>query len=200
MTKQDFLAQLRKGLAGLPQDDVEERLTFYGEMLEDRMEDGLSEEEALIEIGDVDEIVRQTIADIPLARIAKERIRPKRRLKAWEIALLALGSPIWLSLGIAAAAVILAIYISLWAIIVALWAVFGAIAVCAAVSVPACVIFVARGRGVSGLAVLSAGIVCAGLSILLFCGCRAATKGVLTLTKKITIGMKNCFIGKEAAE
>ena len=200
MTKQDFLAQLRKGLAGLPQDDVEERLTFYGEMLEDRMEDGLSEEEALAEIGDVDEIVRQTIADIPLARIAKERIRPKRRLKAWEIALLALGSPIWLSLGIAAAAVILAIYISLWSIIVALWAIFGAIAVCAAVSVPACVIFVARGRGVSGLAVLSAGIVCAGLSILLFCGCRAATKGVFTLTKKITIGMKNCFIGKEAAE
>ena len=200
MTKQDFLAQLRKGLAGLPQDDVEERLTFYGEMLEDRIEDGLSEEEALTEIGDVDEIVRQTIADIPLARIAKERIRPKRRLRAWEIALLALGSPIWLSLGIAAAAVILAIYISLWAIIVALWAIFGAIAVCAAVSVPACVIFVARGCGVSGLAVLSAGIVCAGLSILLFCGCRAATKGVLTLTKKITIGMKNCFIGKEAAE
>ena len=200
MTKQDFLARLRKGLAGLPQDDVEERLTFYGEMLEDRMEDGLSEEEALAEIGDVDEIVRQTIADIPLARIAKERIRPKRRLKAWEIALLALGSPIWAALGIAAIAVILAIYISLWAIIVALWAVFGAIAVCAAVSVPACVIFVARGRGVSGLAVLSAGIVCAGLSILLFCGCRAATKGVFTLTKKITTGMKNCCIGKEAAK
>lgn len=200
MTKQDFLAQLRKGLAGLPQDDVEERLTFYGEMLEDRMEDGLSEEEALAEIGDVDEIVRQTIADIPLTRIAKERIRPKRRLKAWEIALLALGSPIWAALGIAAIAVILAIYISLWAIIVALWAIFGAIAVCAAVSVPACVIFVARGRGVSGLAVLSAGIVCAGLSILLFCGCRAATRGVFTLTKKITAGMKNCFIGKEAAE
>ncbi len=200
MTKQDFLARLRKGLSGLPQDDVEERLTFYGEMLEDRIEDGLSEEEALAEIGDVDEIVRQTIADIPLARIAKERIRPKRRLKAWEIALLALGSPIWLSLGIAAIAVILAIYISLWAIIVALWAIFGAIAVCAAVSVPACVIFVARGRGVSGLAVLSAGIICAGLSILLFCGCRAATKGVFTLTKKITPGMKNCFIGKEAAK
>lgn len=200
MTKQDFLAQLRKGLAGLPQDDIEERLTFYGEMLEDRIEDGLSEEEALTEIGDVDEIVRQTIADIPLTRIARERIRPKRRLRAWEIALLALGSPIWLSLGIAAAAVILAIYISLWAIIAALWAIFGAIAACAAVSVPACVIFVARGRGVSGLAVLSAGIVCAGLSILLFCGCRAATKGVLTLTKKITIGIKNCFIGKEVAE
>ena len=29
MSKQEFLAQLRKGLSGLPQDDIEERLTFY---------------------------------------------------------------------------------------------------------------------------------------------------------------------------
>ena len=37
MHKQEFLAQLRKGLSGLPQADIEERLTFYSEMLEDRM-------------------------------------------------------------------------------------------------------------------------------------------------------------------
>ena len=29
MGKEKFLAQLRKELSGLPQDDVEERLTFY---------------------------------------------------------------------------------------------------------------------------------------------------------------------------
>ena len=27
MSKQEFLAQLRKGLSGLPQDDIEERFT-----------------------------------------------------------------------------------------------------------------------------------------------------------------------------
>ena len=43
MNKQDFLVQLRKGLSGLPQDDIEERLTFYKEMIEDRMEEGFSE-------------------------------------------------------------------------------------------------------------------------------------------------------------
>ena len=35
MNKQEFLAELRKGLSGLPQDDIEERLTFYNETLED---------------------------------------------------------------------------------------------------------------------------------------------------------------------
>ena len=42
MNKQEFLAHLRKGLSGLPQNDIEKRLNFYGEMLEDRMEEGLS--------------------------------------------------------------------------------------------------------------------------------------------------------------
>lgn len=36
MSKEQFLGQLRKGLSGLPQDDREERLAFYSEMLDDR--------------------------------------------------------------------------------------------------------------------------------------------------------------------
>ena len=199
MNKQEFLAKLRKGLSGLPQDDIEERLTFYDEMLDDRIEEGLSEEEAVSAIGDAEEIVRQTIADIPLAKIAKERIKPGRSLKVWEILLLAIGSPIWLSLGIAAAAVIFALYVSLWAVMVSLWAVFGSLAVCAVGSIAICVIFAAHGSGVSGLAMLSAGIVCAGLSIFLFFGCKEATKSILTLTRKFMIWIKNRFIKKEEA-
>lgn len=199
MNKQEFLSVLRKGLSGLPQDDIEERLTFYSEMLDDRIEEGLSEEAAVAAIGDAEEVVRQAVADIPLAKIAKERIRPKRRLKVWEIVLLALGSPIWLSLGIAAAAVILAVYISLWALIASLWAAFGALAACAIASVPECVIFAAGGHIASGLAFLSAGMICAGFSVMMFCGCKETTKGILALTKKFTIWMKNCFIRKEEA-
>lgn len=199
MNKQDFLAELRRGLSGLPRDDIEERLSFYGEMLDDRIEEGLTEEEAVSAAGTVDEIVRQTVADIPLAKIAKERIRSKRRLKAWETVLLVLGSPIWLSLGIAAAAVILSVYIVLWAVIVSLWSVFGALAVCAVGSVPECIIFAAGGSGASGLALLGGGLVCAGLSVFMFFGCKKATEGILTLTKKFAIWIKNCFKGKETA-
>lgn len=47
MNKQEFLVKLRKGLSGLPKEDIEERLTFYSEMIDDRMEEGLSEEEAV---------------------------------------------------------------------------------------------------------------------------------------------------------
>lgn len=94
MNKQEFLTQLRKGLSGLPQNDIEERLMFYSEMIEDQMEDGVSEEEAISTIGSVDEIVAQVVAETPLVKIAKERIKSKRRLRAGEIVLLVLGSPI----------------------------------------------------------------------------------------------------------
>ena len=56
MLKQEFLAQLRDALCGLPQRDIDERLTFYSEMIDDRMEEGLSEEEAVAAVGSVDEI------------------------------------------------------------------------------------------------------------------------------------------------
>lgn len=200
MSKQEFLIQLRKRLSGLPQDDIEERLTFYSEMIEDRMEEGLPEEDAVSAVGTVDGIVAQIITDIPVAKIAKERTKPKRRLKAWEIVLLALGSPIWLSLLIAAFAIILSLYISMWAVIISLWAVFASFATCSIGGVLSCITFTIGGNGVSGVAMLAAGIVCAGLSILMFYGYKAATKGILILTKKMAIWTKNCFMGKEVAQ
>ena len=78
MSKQEFLAQLRKGLSGLPQDDIEERLTFYSEMIDDRMEEGLTEEEAVSEIGTVDTIISQIVTDIPLTKLIKEKA-PKKQ-------------------------------------------------------------------------------------------------------------------------
>lgn len=191
MSKQEFLRQLRKGFAGLPQDDVEERLRFYGEMIEDRIEEGLLEEEAVLAVGSVDDIVSQVVQSIAP--------QPKRRLKMWEIILLALGSPIWLSLGIAAVAVIFSIYLSLWSVIISLWAVFGAFFGCSFGGIIAGVIFACNSYKLTGIAMIGAGLVCAGLSIFMFYGCKAITKGILILTKKCTVWIKNCFVKKEEA-
>lgn len=199
MSKQEFLAQLRKGLSGLPQDDIEERLTFYSEMIDDRMEEGFSEEDAVCEIGNVDEIISQIISDTSFAKLVKEKIRPKRTLRAWEIVLLALGSPIWLSLLFAAFAVVLSVYTVLWAVLISLWAVEASLSISALGGVAAGTVFAFNGNVLVGVAQIGAGIICAGLSIFLFCGCEAATKGILLLTKKIALGIKNCFIKKEEA-
>lgn len=34
MSKKEFLNKLRKGLFGLPKDDIEEHINFYGEMID----------------------------------------------------------------------------------------------------------------------------------------------------------------------
>lgn len=196
MNKQEFLARLKNGLSGLPQEDVEERLSFYGEMIEDRIEEGLTEEDAIAEIGTVDEVIAQIVAQTPLTKIVREKVRPKRRLRAWEIILLVLGSPIWLSLSIAAAAILLSVYIVLWALIIVLWAIEIAFAASALACAAASVVPAVHGSVSMGLASLGAALFLAGLSIFLFFGCKAATKGVLLLTKKIALGVKSLFIGK----
>lgn len=199
MSKQEFLAKLRRELSGLPQDDIEERLTFYNEMIEERIEDGLSEEDAVAAVGSVTEIFAQIVANTPLTKIAKERIKSKRRPTAWEIVLLALGSPIWLSLGIAAIAVILSLYISLWSVIISLWAVFGALIACTFGGVTSGIIIALTNTSFIGIAAVGAGIFCAGISIFMFYGCNAISKGILILTKGIAIWVKNRLIKKEEA-
>ena len=197
LTKQEFLLNLRKGLLGLPPQDIEERLAFYNEMIEDLIEDGLSEEEAVAEMGPIPEIVKQTVADTPLSKIAKERIKPKRRMSALEIVLLVLGSPIWLSLLIAVVAVIFAVYLSLWSVIISLWAVFGSLIASAFGLIASGAILALTQNIFTGIAVIGAGILCGGLSIFMFYGCELISKGIIILTKKFALWIKNCFRGKE---
>ncbi len=199
MGKQEFLTQLRKGLQGLPQEDIEERLTFYSEMIDDRMEEGLSEEEAVSATGSVEEIVRQIVGDTPLSKLAKERIKSKRRLKTWEIVLLVLGSPIWIPLGIAAIAVGFSLYVSIWSGIISLWAGVVSLMGCAIGGIVGGIASFCSGDTLTGVAVLAAGLVCTGLSILLCLGCNAVSKGILILTRKFAAWVKGCFMQKEDA-
>lgn len=200
MSKNEFLAELSKGFCGLPQKDIEDRLAFYSEIIEERIEEGLSEEEAVSSVGSVEEIIKQVKADISFTKIAKERLDPKRNLKFWEIVFLVLGSPIWLSLVIALAIVIISIYVSLWSVICSLWAAFGALVCCSFYEMIAGVAVACSSNRLSGIAMLSIGLILLGLSIFMSVGCKIATKGILKLTKKVSIWIKNCFIKKEDAK
>ena len=199
MNKTEFLLALEEQLSALPWDEVSDRWDYYSEMIDDRMEEGLSEEEAVAELGTVNEIAAQILADIPLSALVKKKLKSQRRIKAWEIVLLVLGSPIWLSLLIAAFAVVLSLYISLWAIIISLWAVFVSLIVCALAGIAVGILWAVIGKIFAGIAMIGAGILCTGLSIFLFFGCKAATKGTALLAKKMVLGIKRCFLRKEDA-
>lgn len=197
MDKVDFVLELTQKLDFLPIEELNERIEFYIEMIDDRMDKGLPEEEAVSEAGTIDEIVAQTIVDMPLGKIAKEKMRTNRRLKAWEIVLLVLGSPVWLSVLIAVWAVFFSLYVSLWSVVVSLWAVFVSMIACGLVGVMVGLVFALASNGLTGIVMIASGIISIGLAIFFFFGCKAATKGMVRLTKKFTLAVKNRLIKGE---
>ena len=199
MNKQEFLSELRKGLSGIPKEDLEERLNFYSEMIDDRIEDGKTEEDAVLEIGDANEIILKILADIPLSKLVKERVKPKRKFLVWEIILLVLGSPIWLSVLLAVFAVIVSVYFSVWSLVICFWAVFASFLGTAVGGILWGVISLFNSNAVIGVAAIGLAVFCLGLSVFMFYGSKAATKCLIRLTKKIIISLKNSFVKKEAA-
>ncbi len=193
MTKKEFLDALEGRLGGLSREGIEERISFYSEMIDDRIEEGLSESEAVFDIGSLDDIAAQTVQEYTRAKIEERDFAPKRRMRTWEIVLLALGAPIWLALAIAAVAVVFSLYITLWSLVASAWAVFGALAGSALGCATGGAVIAISGNGLIGVAVIGAAVTLSGLSIFAFIGCKAATHGTVKLTQTIVECIKKRF-------
>lgn len=198
MNKQEFIIKLNEALRGLPEEDIAERISFYSEIIDDKIEEGVTEGDAVASVGSIDKIASQILSEIPFSRLARERINTKkRRVNALEITLLILGSPIWLSLLIAAFAVLFSLYAVAWSVVVSLWAATVAIGVSGVAGALCGTVFTILGKTLSGIALIGAGITLAGLSIFLFFACRVITEGMIAFTRKITLGIKKSLIKKE---
>ena len=196
MTKDAFLLSLQDKLSCLPREEVFERLNFYSEMIDDRMEEGLSEEEAVAQVGNADEIAAQIVTEIS---VPAEKKTAKKQRSVWEIVLLVLGAPLWISLLAAAFSVFVSLWASLWSVIVAFWAVFVSLAAFAFGCAVGGVICAVSGKGLLSGGCIAASFVCAGLAIFAFFGCKAATKGAAWLTKKSVLWIMKQFRKKEGA-
>ena len=129
----------------------------------------------------------------------KETVTARRTVPAWGIALIVLGFPLWFSLIAAAVAVVFALYVSVWAVIISLWALWLSLIVCVPCGFVAAIAFLAKGEWTTGALLIGTSFYCAGLAILGFFGCVAVSKGVVVLTKKAALSVKNRFSGKENA-
>ena len=199
MTKQAFIDKLTVELAALPQDviDVEERIGFYSEMIDDRIEAGLSEEDAVAACGNIEDIISQIISEIPLGKLVKEKIKPKRSIAWWEILLIILGSPLWITLLAALFAIVIAVYAVIWSCIASIWAVDVALAGAFLGGAVSSILLFCTATVPSGIAMLGIALFSAGAALAFFFVCRIATVGTAKLTKKIAIGIKRLFIKKE---
>lgn len=202
MTREAFLISLKEKLSDLPESETEKAIAFYSESIDDRMEDGLSEEEAVNSLGSVAEIVEEIRTNLPLAVLIGQKVKESHQKadnKTLWIVLAVCGFPLWLPLGIAFAAVILAVYVSLWAVVISLYAAvfsFGVAAVCGLIAgMIRC--FIAGFW--QGAAFIGAALCLAGLFIITIKPIFWLTKKIIHLTGVLIRKIKKLFIIKEVA-
>lgn len=200
MDKYDFLDTLREKLSGLPKEDVWRSVEFYSEMIDDRIEEGMTEAQAVADMGDVNEIAQEIICTTPLAKIVKEKVKPKRRLRAWEVVLIVVGSPVWLSLFAALFCILLAVYIVIWAVVLTFACVDLAFFATSFALFAASLGCFVEGFAVEGVMCIGAGLVMGGLSLITLLFVKVLVKGAVWLSKMIVTGIKVCFAGKGGAK
>ena len=190
MNKQEFLCELEKHLTMLPKSDVNSHILFYSEMIDDIIEDGKTEEEALLQIGSPKQVSAQIIKETPLYKFAKEKIETvaKTKRSALEITLLIVGSPIWISLIASAFAVVLSLYVSLWVVIISLFASVLAFVVSAIGGIVLCVYNFIIGNAWSAIIFISFTLILLGLSIFIFYLAKILLKFALYVIKRIFMG------------
>ena len=186
MNKEKFLEELYHLLKNLPKSERQQHLDYYAEMIDDRIEDGLREEEAVAALGSPADIATQILGDVPA--------KPVRKYPVWAIILIVLGSPLWISLLLAAAAVVLSVVISLAAVYISvflsLWAILAALYItdlALALSFLACVaggiFYLIQGISASSLLFFGTGLACAGCAVLLFFLCNWLSRLLWQLNK-----------------
>ncbi|MBC3802920.1 DUF1700 domain-containing protein [Acetobacterium fimetarium] len=196
MNKTEFLSCLEKKLLGLPEHEVAKTKGFYLEMIDDRIEDGMNEEEAVSAMGNVDDIAKEAMLELPLTTLMKTKMKPKTRLKAWEIVLLVLGFPLWFTLLAAFVVVILSVYLSVWVVIISLYVSVAAILFSGIAGVFGSLFLIFQNFD-AAVFLLGSGLMCLGISILALFGVTILSVWLVKLTGLFLRWVKSLFISRE---
>ena len=180
MNKTEFLDALRHALGKLPSYEVEQSIAFYAEMIDDRIEDGMSEHEAVAALGSVHAIAAQIVAETP--PIPKAIAKANTGSRTLNVVLLVVFSPIWVPLVLALIVAALMVHLSIWMVIVALWTAVAVLILCAPIGFFLLAWCLANGYPLTGLFQLGAGLAASGLGLFAWFGVLAASKGLVSLT------------------
>ena len=84
MTKIEYLKMLKRALKPITNAEREKSLAYFSEVIDDRMEEGVSEEAAVAELESIDAAAERIITESS----AQGQLKPKRSV--WEIVLIVL--------------------------------------------------------------------------------------------------------------
>ena len=152
------MKSLRKSLKKFSDEETREILQYYEEMIDEQIDQGCLESEAVADLGNIDYISSEIKNDLVEARIANNK-SIKRTWSNFSIVLVSLLSPALMPLAIAFIAVFLSLFITIYALALA----FGATSVGLIIGiVPVCIEGVIQ-FGAAG------GFIFAGIFLILIC-------------------------------
>ena len=187
MTKADFLQLLERALAQLPEEERQANLEYYSELLDDMLEEGMTEAEATAKLGSPSQIAQSILQEVPLGKLVSTRMKPKSGWTPLAIVLAVVGSPVWVPLLLLAAALVLSLFVSIWAVGLAV----------AVVAAPILAIRAAVLTLPLGLLLLGGGLVLLGLCVLGGLMAVELCKLLWQLTVWLAHKIKGLFIRKE---
>ena len=200
MTKTDFLDSIQSRLAGMPEDEIQKSLDYFSEMIDDRMEDGMAEEEAVAEMGSVDNAIKEILDDIPLSKMIRAKAQTKRTLKTWQIVLLCVTSPIWAPLVLTFFLLIVVFYLVAWVLVAVSFAVDLALFLSGIASFIVGIATLFRFAAAGPLMAIGCGLILIGGAVMLFIPLTKLAKQTAKLAKKIVLWIKSWFIRRKRNE
>lgn len=192
MNKREFLNELERNLRGLPKDDIEGRLSFYSEMIDDIVASGKTEEEAVLELGGIDNVLADIACDTPLKSLVKEKMRPRKKASGLLILILILGFPLWFPLLITAFVLCLVGCLLTWIFVIVAYSIEISFIVSSITCLAAFFMYWASSDKL--LILVGLALLLAGISILFLYVCKYITIFNAKLNKKILLGIKRGLI------
>jgi len=200
MTKGDYLAELRSLLHQLPQEELDQTVGFYAELIEDKIEEGYSEEQAVADMEPPRELARRILKDMPpsprRSAPAKSQVKKADSIPDWAkvliIVLIVISCPAWLSLGAVILSVVVALFLALWGVGLALAAALVGLVI-AALAVIIYSIFMLFFNAPVGLALLGCGLALSGLIIIGWYVVKYSVLGIISLSRALGRGIKSLF-------
>lgn len=176
MTRDEFMGKLDLALSHVKDNERRDTLDYYREMIDDLVESGLDEEEAVSRMEDVESIAASFVTE--------EISDSDKKKSALKTTLLILGSPIWISLLLAFLSCAFALLAALVAVAIALVVAEFAIGLSGAAMFIA-TIPIAIQNAASGAFVFGCGCILLGIAMLAYAPLRKLILKTLVLAKRI---------------
>lgn len=197
MNKGDFLSALSEKLSSLPKNEIEKSLLYYEEIINDRVEDNMTEEEAVAALGDIGGIANDIMYGMSIPALMKAKVSESKNNASnpilWLI-LVILGFPLWFPLLMAFFAVFIALYGTVWTVILALYIVVLALGAGSAAGIVSAITLIFTGSFAPGLFNLGLAVIAGAVAVFMIIPVWLITLALLKFTSFIARKIKSLFI------